>query len=118
MIFYRRSNHAGPKESYFQTTETNSPDALRLTLAEAYGQAGRMIKQRTVYKVGRSRIHLDKVQGLGDFLELEVVLSEDESQTTGIQEAEALMQQLGIRPGQLIDVVYVDLLTSSHLHHN
>ncbi|STQ91152.1 putative adenylyl cyclase CyaB [Iodobacter fluviatilis] len=77
-----------------------------------------MIKQRTVYKVGRSRIHLDKVQGLGDFLELEVVLSEDESQTTGIQEAEALMQQLGIRPGQLIDVVYVDLLTSSHLHHN
>jgi predicted adenylyl cyclase CyaB len=114
LIFYRRSDQAGPKESYFQTTETNSPEALRLTLAEAYGQVGRVIKQRTVYTVGRSRIHLDRVQGLGDFLELEVVLNEDESLDAGTQEAEALMHQLGITPQQLVDVAYIDLLTKNH----
>jgi predicted adenylyl cyclase CyaB len=115
LIFYRRSNLLGPKESYFQTTETSSPDALRLTLTKAYGQAGRVIKQRTVYKVGRSRIHLDRVQGLGDFLELEVVLSEGESLAAASHEAEALMLQLGITPQQLIDVAYIDLLTKNHL---
>lgn len=110
LIFYRRSDQAGPKESYYQTTEIISPDALRLTLTEAYGQVGRVIKQRTIYKVGRSRIHLDRVQGLGDFLELEVVLNEGESLEVGTQEAEALMLQLGIVPQQLIDVAYIDLL--------
>jgi adenylate cyclase len=67
-------------------------------------------KQRTLYLVGRTRVHLDRVDGLGDYVELEVVLSDDESADDGFSEAHALMHTLGINAAQLIDVAYVDLL--------
>jgi len=77
----------------------------------AYGQAGRVRKHRTLFLAGRTRIHLDKVEGLGDFLELEVVLEEGESAEKGVQEAHGLMAKLGIEPSQLIEDAYVDLLS-------
>jgi adenylate cyclase class IV len=59
---------------------------------------------------GRTRIHLDRVEGLGDFLELEVVLSEGETTESGVKVAHELLARLGISPQQLIDGAYVDLL--------
>ena len=72
----------------------------------------RVIKQRTLFIVGRTRIHLDKVQGLGDFLELEVVLSDEDTLEGGTREAEQIMRQLGIEASQLIETAYVDLLAA------
>src|SRR5438477_13055893 len=60
LIFYRRADQAGPKESCYVMAPTASPDTLRETLALAYGQAGRVRKRRTVYIVGRTRVHLDR----------------------------------------------------------
>src|SRR5437667_11958629 len=73
LIFYQRPNHPGPKESFYIITPTSSPDAVREALSRAYGQAGRVRKHRTLYRIGRTRLHLDRVEGLGHFLELEVV---------------------------------------------
>ena len=69
-----------------------------------------MRKHRTLYIAGRTRIHLDAVENLGDFLELEVVLQDDEIPDAGIREAEDLMRRLGVDPSQLIERAYVDLL--------
>lgn len=55
-------------------------------------------------------MHLDEVQGLGDWLELEVVLREGEPEASGVQEAQALMAQLGISPDDCVEGAYVDLL--------
>ncbi len=110
LIFYRRSDERGPKESYYVRSATAEPDTLREVLALAFGEAGRVRKRRTLYLVGRTRIHLDRVEGLGDFLELEVVLREGEPPEAGVREAEALMSRLGVEPTQLIDRAYVDLL--------
>jgi len=57
---------------------TAAPDALREALTLAYGVIGRVRKVRTLFMAGRTRIHLDRVEGLGEFLELEVVLAEHE----------------------------------------
>src|SRR5438132_8747380 len=111
LIFYRRANQAGPKESFFVISPTASPDSLREALSLAYGRAGRVRKQRTLYLIGRTRVHLDRVEGLGHFLELEVVLREGESAEAGVKEARALMAALGIADDQLIDGAYVDLLS-------
>jgi predicted adenylyl cyclase CyaB len=111
LIFYQRPNQAGPKESRFVVSPTSSPDSLREALVLAYGSAGRVRKHRTLYLVGRTRVHLDRVEDLGDFLELEVVLAEDESPDAGVKEARALMMALGLADGQLVDGAYVDLLS-------
>ncbi len=113
LIFYRRANQAGPKESRFVISPTASPDSLRDALALAYGSAGRVRKHRTLYLVGRTRVHLDRVESLGHFLELEVVLAEGESPDAGVKEARALMTALGLGDDQLIDGAYVDLLWPS-----
>ena len=110
LIFYRRANQAGPKESFFVISPTASPDSLREALSLAYGRAGRVRKQRTLYLIGRTRVHLDRVEKLGHFLELEVVLAEGERPERGVEEAHALMASLGIAPAQLIEEAYVDLL--------
>lgn len=111
LIFYRRTDRQGPKESFYVRSPTASPATLREALALAHGEIGRVIKDRTLYRVGRTRVHLDKVQDLGDFLELEVVLEDGEPLEAGVQEAHRLMAELGIAPSQLVGGAYVDLLT-------
>jgi predicted adenylyl cyclase CyaB len=110
LIFYRRGTQAGPKESFYLRSPTSSPETLRESLSLAYGQIGRIRKYRTLFLVGRTRVHLDRVEDLGHFLELEVVLVGDESAESGIHEASELMDRLGITPEQLIDGAYLDLL--------
>jgi predicted adenylyl cyclase CyaB len=111
LIFYRRIDQRGPKESFYVLSPTTAPDTLREVLLLAFGQAGRVRKIRTLFLAGRTRIHLDRVEGLGDFLELEVVLEDGEPAETGEAVAKDLMTKLGIRPDQLIEGAYVDLLT-------
>ena len=110
LIFYRRANQEGPKESFYLRSPTSAPDNLRESLALAYGAVGRVRKHRTLFLVGRTRVHLDQVEGLGQFLELEVVLGEGERSENGVREAQRLMETLGIDPSQLIERAYVDLL--------
>jgi predicted adenylyl cyclase CyaB len=114
LIFYQRPNQTGPKESFFIISPTSFPDTLREALSLAYGQAGRIRKHRTLYLVGRTRLHLDRVEELGHFLELEVVLSEGEPSARGVEEAHKLMAALGIASTQLIEGAYVDLLAQKH----
>jgi predicted adenylyl cyclase CyaB len=111
LIFYRRPDQQGPKESFYLLSPTSAPETLRETLSLAYGQAGRVRKHRTLFIVGRTRVHLDNVQGLGQFLELEVVLDDSEPAEPGIREAHELMAKLGVDPSQLVEGAYVDLLT-------
>ena len=110
LIFYRRSDRAGPKESFYLLSPTASPDTLREALTLAHGQAGRVRKLRTLFLVGRTRVHLDRVEGLGALMELEVVLAEDETAAAGVEEAHALMARLGIGAERLVEGAYVDLL--------
>src|ERR1051325_11297424 len=57
LIFYRRSDETGPRESFYLRSPTSSPETLREVLSHAYGVAGRVVKRRVLYTVGRTRIH-------------------------------------------------------------
>ncbi|MDA8428699.1 MAG: class IV adenylate cyclase [Geobacteraceae bacterium] len=113
LIFYRRPDQAGPKESFYLISPTSAPDILRESLTLAYGEAGRVRKHRTLFLAGRTRIHLDRVEDLGHFLELEVVLSDGENVETGEAIAQDLIAKLGISSNQLILGAYVDLLNQA-----
>lgn len=63
-------------------------------------------------RIGKTRIHLDRVEGLGDFLELEVVLAEGEDPDVAKVEADSLLERLGISHEQFVEGAYIDLFHS------
>ena len=110
LIFYKRDNSLHPKESEYIITPTSAPHQLRETLVLALGERGRVRKKRTLFLAGKTRIHLDEVEGLGHYLELEVVLSDKEPVAQGVETAHHIMRQLGVNERDLVDRAYVDLL--------
>lgn len=110
LIFYRRSDTEGPTESEFYKAPLGDPRATAGLLTAALGATGVVRKRRTLYLIGQTRVHLDQVEGLGDYLELEVVLRDGQSTDDGVAIAEQLMADLGIRPDELEAGAYVDLL--------
>jgi adenylate cyclase class IV len=71
---------------------------------------GQVRTRREVFIVGRTRVHLDEVERLGSFVELEVVLEDGEPSQAGEADAQALMRALGLAPGALVPDAYIDLL--------
>jgi len=110
LIYYQRPDDAGPKTSHYRKVETRDPTGLRALLTEALELEGEVIKERHVWLLDRTRIHLDRVERLGDFVELEVVLSEDETEATGAAEARDVMTSLEISNEDLVEGAYVELL--------
>jgi predicted adenylyl cyclase CyaB len=113
LIFYRRADQTGPKESFYLRSPTSDPDALRESLTLAYGQIGRVRKHRVLFIVGRTRVHLDTVDALGAFMELEVVLQSGEPADDGVIEARELMRSLQIGEDRLVAAAYIDMLKSA-----
>ena len=64
--------------------------------------------------IGQTRVHCDEVEGLGDFMELEVVLDDNQTTQEGQAIAEDLMTKLGIDKSKLISGAYMDLLEAKH----
>lgn len=113
LIAYTRADASASKLSTYEIATVADPDALARVLDAALIPTGRVIKRRTLYLSGRTRIHLDEVEGLGHYLELEVVLEATESLTRAQDEAQTLMEALEVRPDDLVSGSYLDLLRSS-----
>lgn len=110
LIYYQRADEARPKESRYLRAPTHEPENLIAVLAAAFGVRAVVRKRREVYLVGQTRVHVDRVQELGDFIELEVVLGEGQSVAAGIAVARQLMGELQLTKGDLVAGAYVDLL--------
>jgi predicted adenylyl cyclase CyaB len=111
LIYYQRPDQDGPKDSNYIISPTTEPHSLKEVLTSAYGVRGVIRKQRELYRVGQTRIHLDRVDGLGEFLELEFVMQKDQTDIDGIKTLEELMYKLGIEKKDLINCAYIDLLS-------
>ena len=112
LIHYHRADSTEAKASDYVRVPVAEAAALREALARANGLQGRVHKQRWLCLVGHTRIHLDRVAGLGDFMELEVVLQEGQSDAAGQAIAEGLMQQLGLAEAERLSGAYLDLLAA------
>jgi len=113
LIHYQRPDADGPKVSDYVLAPVPEPESLREALRRACGLLGRVRKHRILLLVGATRIHLDRVEGLGDFLELEVVLSDGQTEADGVAIAHSLMGRLRVEPGQLVRGAYLDLLRAA-----
>jgi predicted adenylyl cyclase CyaB len=112
LIYYTRPDQEGPKRSDYHIFVTSDSENLKRVLELAYGIRGIVRKIRYLYLVGQTRLHLDDVEGLGQFMELEVVLQEGQNDAEGQRIAETLMTALGVERSDLLEGAYMDLLES------
>jgi predicted adenylyl cyclase CyaB len=110
LIFYERADAPGPRRSNYQIARTADPYRWLEILQHVSGVSGTVEKVRSLYIVGQTRIHVDEVKGLGSFLEIEVVLKEQQSDAEGLHIAQTLAKEFGVMENHLIHVAYVDLL--------
>lgn len=74
-----RPDVTGPKTcSYKKFDFSENVNDLHELLTEALGEKSFVKKTRRLFLVGQTRVHVDSVEGLGDFMELEVFISKCE----------------------------------------
>jgi len=123
LIFYQRPDRAEVKRSDYLIAPVASSAALCDVLGAAYGIRIVVKKTRELYLLPRQfgknagraasdliRLHLDAVEGLGHFLEIEVILQDGESPPIAEQEAQFWLQEFGIAPEDLLSRSYADLV--------
>jgi adenylate cyclase class 2 len=71
LIFYRRPDEAATRESHVVYATVDNPAELRRVLEAALPVLGVVEKEREIYYVGDTKIHLDRVEDHGFFLEVE-----------------------------------------------
>jgi adenylate cyclase len=116
LIYYERPDGTDPRESRYVIHRTTDPTGLRAVLSAGLGVRGVVRKRRTLYLIGATRVHLDRVERLGAFVELEVVLQSQQDTADGTVIARDLMDKLGIPESGLISKAYVDLLEADPEH--
>jgi adenylate cyclase, class 2 len=75
LIFYLRAHAHGARASSYWRAPASDPAAWRALLGAAHGVSGVVTKRRRLFLHRNVRIHLDDVEGLGCFVELESVLA-------------------------------------------
>jgi adenylate cyclase class 2 len=110
LIGYDRPDHADVRGSDYRLIPISTPDDLKAALAVTLGIRVVVRKRREIYLVGNVRIHLDQVEGLGDFLEFEAVLDPDMDDALGHAQIADLKTTFHASLGQPIASGYADLL--------
>ena len=109
-IFYERQDSDGPKTSTYIRSECVCPASMKASLEKAVGICETVKKHREVFFIDQTRVHLDNVEGLGTFVELEVVMRDGQTESEGQAIANELMQSLEISNDQLVSGAYADLI--------
>ncbi|KAG6459156.1 uncharacterized protein LOC115449327 [Manduca sexta] len=115
LIRYERDDKNGPKLSnyellHFSVDESEKAKLLDEMLKNCMGETGRVQKTRKLYMVDQTRIHIDTVEGLGNYMELETVLRPEQTVEEGQAIARDLQNKLGVKDEHLIHCAYIDLL--------
>ncbi|XP_019869600.1 uncharacterized protein LOC109598189 [Aethina tumida] len=112
LIFYDRPDSEGPKLSCYDKSDipASTTESLHLVLDSALGSKGVVKKTRLLFMVGQTRVHIDSVENLGDFMELEVMLNPGQSVEEGEKIANDLREKLGVEKEDLLSGAYTDML--------
>lgn len=111
LIFYNRINAPGPKQSDFDLVPVENCHELKSVLAKALGIEIEVQKRREIYFIENVKFHLDFLEGLGHFVEIEA------SNKPSFFPIEKLQQQcnyyrnaFGITDQDLVSTSYSDML--------
>jgi predicted adenylyl cyclase CyaB len=109
LIYYKRSDKDGPKKSDVILYPAKKDEGLKEILTVALGIRVIVDKIRDIYFVDNVKFHIDEVEGLGSFMEIEAIGEAGEEDKLDRQ-CKHYMHKLNINHDQLVSVSYSDLL--------
>jgi homotetrameric cytidine deaminase len=110
LIAYRRTDAFEPADSTYMLAPVAAPENLAEALEATLGTVAVVSKRRHLFLWEGVRIHLDEVDDLGSFVELEAVLPDAGDMATARSKVDRLRGELGISEDALVAVGYADLV--------
>ena len=115
LIPYVRADEAGPRRSQYAKISVDNPELVKELFSMLMGTHIVVSKKRKIYIDDNVRIHLDQVENLGTFIEIEAVMDKNNNdKQVEIQKVHRLMNLIGISEADLIPFSYESLLISQN----
>lgn len=112
LIYYERSDEAKSRESKITLEKLESNNNLDKVLGASIGVMKVVDKKRKIFFVDNVKFHLDTVEGLGEFLEIEAIDSRGDSSLEKLKsQCDHYIQRLGIEEADFESQSYSDLVT-------
>ena len=114
LIYYQRTNQAGPKQSHFNLVKIEDAAGLKEVLTKSNGIKVIVEKRREIYYIRNVKFHIDEVPALGSFVEIEAGniladLTKEELQ----EQCNFYLKEFGIKQVDLIEGSYSDMLLNT-----
>ncbi len=110
LIWYLRDDRAEARASDYCILPVADSRSIKHALSSALGVRAVVAKRRELYLWRNVRIHLDDVDAIGQYLELEAVLVEGVDRQKGHEQVEFLLRELGVVADDIVAQSYVDIL--------
>ncbi len=110
LIPYLRPDSREPKQSDYLVLPVENPAQCKQLFGQMLGVSAVVEKERELLLLDNVRIHLDRVEGLGTFIEFEAVMSDATTPERELVKVKDLMASFGIREADIESGAYVDLL--------
>jgi adenylate cyclase class IV len=114
LIFYQRPDQAGPKPSQVHLYHPEGPaEDLLALLSASLGVWQQVRKTRDIYFIDNVKFHLDEVEGLGTFVEIEAIDIQGDLGADYLRaQCDRYLEWLHIQPQDLVEQSYSDLLSA------
>jgi len=113
LVYYEREDREGPKQSNVSLVPLAANSGLKEILARVLGVLVVVKKQREIYFIENVKFHIDAVEDLGSFVEIEAIDAEGTiGKDTLLAQCQEYMRLFGIASDDLVAVSYSDLLLS------
>lgn len=111
LIYYDRPNQEGPKQSDFLLQPVQDSEGLKTILTKALGIKVTVTKTREIYYIQNIKFHIDQLEGLGSFVEIEAGNKLADLSVEELHEqCRFYMQEFGIKDEDLLSHSYSDML--------
>jgi predicted adenylyl cyclase CyaB len=111
LIHYVRDNLAGPKDAVVHLYKPSETRSLKEILSAVFDVKIRVDKRREIYFIENVKFHIDEVDSLGSFVEIEAIDADNSrGRAKLLEQAQKYMQLLGIRQEDLMTHSYSDML--------
>jgi predicted adenylyl cyclase CyaB len=111
IIYYRRPDSPSPKSSDINLVPAEHPDELHQLLSNALNVKVVVDKRREIYFIDNVKFHIDDVEELGQFVEIEAIDNDGSLDEAHLQEqCQYYMNLFEITDDQLIAHSYSDML--------